>query len=618
MIQPENQLSEAYRKLLHGTMSRRDFIARAAALGVGASTALLLINSPTAGVSAQAVPGDRPSFGTDGQVRGAGGELKLLQWLGPTILNSHEARGTSDYLASCLVQEPIMHFSQDGSLLANLVTEVPSIENGGLSADLRTVTYRLIDGLFWSDGEPVTAEDVQWTWQWITDETNASLNVDIYETIESVEVLSRTEVTITFIEPTLAWFYPFTGSYWGALLPKHIWDGQDKDAVNRSFLTNPIGTGPYKVDSFSEGDQIVYSINDRFREPNKPYFSSVMLRGGGDAATTAQAVLEGGEADLAWNVVGDSQLLQILESAGTGVIGTGPNSAVEHLAFNFSDPQIEIEGERSSLQAPHPFLSDPVVREAMTLAIDREAIASFYLGGDLEPVAVNILNGVVAMESPNTEHEFDISRANQLLDDAGWIWTGDVRSKDGTELSVAYHTTVGGPRQRTQHAVKESWESIGIRVQLGQFDRSNFFAADPVNDPDGVHYAKFYCDVQMFSMTVNTPMPLEFMVNWYAGPEHGNVAQLANGWQAFNIQRYINPRFDALYEAAMASTDASRVVELFIEMNDMLVNEFVVVPLVTRVSELYAISNRLLHENVAASPWEPLYWNIANWRTAEI
>jgi len=215
MVQPENGLVAMYEGLCRGTMSRREFMTRATALGISPSMSLMLINSLSEGVAAQDTPVERPSFGTDGHNRGAGGELKLLQWLGPTKLNSHQGSGTFDFLASCLVQEPLMSIAPDGSLLANLVTEVPSIENGGLSEDLRTVTYHLIDELVWSDGEPVTAEDVLWTWQWIMNETNASPSIDFYQQVESVEVLSPVEVTITFTQPTLTWFNPFTSSYGG-------------------------------------------------------------------------------------------------------------------------------------------------------------------------------------------------------------------------------------------------------------------------------------------------------------------------------------------------------------------------------------------------------------------
>ncbi len=214
MSQSESPLLFAFRDLQRGRITRREFMARAAALGASLPLIQIALNSLGAtGAMAQDAAAERPSVGTEGQTRGAGGELKLLQWLGPTNANSHQGIGTWDILASCLVQEPLMSIAPDGSLLANLVTEVPSVENGGLSADLRTVTYHLIEGLLWSDGEPVTADDVVWTWQWIMNETNASFSVEFYKPIESVEVLSPAEVTIIFREPTLAWFIPFTGSY---------------------------------------------------------------------------------------------------------------------------------------------------------------------------------------------------------------------------------------------------------------------------------------------------------------------------------------------------------------------------------------------------------------------
>src|SRR5699024_7539762 len=129
-------------------------------------------------------------------------------------------------------------------------------------------------------------------------------------------------------------------------------------------------------------------------------------------------------------------------------------------------------GERSNLRAPHPFLTDPAVRQAMTMAIDREAIArEIFLGGNIHVATSNVLTGIPALESPNTSLDFDIEGANDLLDRAGWERAGDTRSKNGIELAVSYVTTGIGElsplvryRQRMQAVVKAGWEAIGIQV----------------------------------------------------------------------------------------------------------------------------------------------------------
>ena len=287
---------------------------------------------------------------------------------------------------------------------------------------------------------------------------------------------------------------------------------------------------------------------------------------------------------------------------------------------NFTDPNREIEGERSSLRAPHPFLTDRAVRQAMSLAIDREALATEIFGAsDLVLPARNILTGIPALESPNTSYEYDLEAAINLLEEAGWSRQGSTRVKDGIELAVSYYTGVSATndqfkwyRPEIQVAVQAAWEAIGIEVQLGQLPGDEFFDDSPDNLQS---YNHFYCDVEMFSSDPSSPLPFPFFEDWYAGPDNSNVAQRENDWYGINIQRYVNPEFDALFEELTMTTDPERAADLLIQLNDLIVGDFVVVPLVARPDDIVALSNRIAVENVAPSFWEPLFWNIANWRT---
>lgn len=625
MVKLHSDLSAIYEDLRRGRMSRRAFVLRAAALGISPTLTLTLVNSVGGReVAAQNPPAERPTVGTHDQVRGAGGELKVRQWFAPSNVVAH----LTDFPASTpnvssMILEPLLSYAADGSLLPTLVTEVPSKENGGLSDDLTKVTLNLRDDVLWSDGEPFTADDVVWTWQWINDESNGAWTSWLWSQIQSIEATSPTQVQLIYAQPTLAWFFPIAGAYSGGIIPRHVWSGQDREAVNTEFATNPIGTGPYRIETFVPGDQIVCSINERYREPNKPYFATVSFQGGGDGASDAQAVLQNGDGDVAALLTAPPKLLKELETAGgTGRLVAGPPSNIEQIAFNFSDPNQEIDGERSSLRAPHPFLTDRAVRQAMTLAIDRESIASeIFLGGEIQPAARNILTGIASLESPNTSIEFNIEAANDLLDRAGWVREGDARSKDGILLAVSYYTTGIGDlaplvqyRLETQAAVKPGWEAIGIQVQLGQISADDFFDGSPENEQS---FAHFYRDVQMYSHGPISPLPDVYFFDWYAGPDNSNVAQRTNDWSGANTQRYVSPEFDLLYEEATTTTDPERAAELYIQMNDLIVRDFVVIPLVAQPGNLCALGHRISAENVAPSSWEPLFWNIANWRTVE-
>ena len=624
---PTRHLRDSWDDLRLGKVSRREFVARAAALGLASPVILAaVIASMSQPASAQEIASDRPSIGTDGQLRGAGGELLVRQWSAPNDLFFHHY--TDDFYpfsiaqVSSLIIEPLLSYAPDGSLLPTLAAEVPTKENGGLADDLMRVTLNLREDVLWSDGEPFTAEDVVWTWRWIT-ESKASPWSGAWTSFQEVGALNLSTVQLIYAEPTLAWFAPIAGAASGGILPSHVWKDKEKAGADLDYGVEPIGTGPYKITEFVPGDSIVCSINERYREPNKPFFASVRFEGGGDSASDAQAVLLDGEGDVAALLLIDPEFLLDMESAsGTGkLIATAP-TGVERIVFNFSDPSKEVDGERSNVQAEHPFLTDKTVRQAMAMAIDREAIArEIFGGGDLHRPARNILTGIAELESPNTSFEYNIEAANKLLDDAGWLMAGDTRVRDEVRLAVTYNTAVGEDnslvkrfRPRIQEVVKAGWEAIGIEVELGQIKGDIFFNVTPDNE---FSYAHFFCDVEMWGVSPGFPFPEFFFEDWYAGPDNSNVAQRANDWSGWNLQRYVNPDFDELYEESTTTIDPERAVELFILMNDLIVNDFVVVPLVTRPDMFYALSTRILAENVGASAWEPLFWNIANWRTVE-
>ncbi|HEY7035702.1 MAG TPA: peptide ABC transporter substrate-binding protein [Thermomicrobiales bacterium] len=608
-----------YQDLKSGRISRREFITRATALGVGLPVVLFILNSVKVSGAAAApnaqdaapLQSTRPTEGTDNQQRGAGGALKILQWQAATHLSVHVAQGTKDQLAAALITEPLMSYAQDGTLLPTLVSEVPSLENGGVSQDQTTVTYKLLPDVKWSDGQPFTADDVVFTWQWIMDPKNQSVDFTTYQPIANVEAVDPATVKITFSSPTQSWFVPFTSSYTGSVYPKHFWDGKDPQAANDEFRKAPIGTGPYVVDSFKENDQVTYKVNDNYREPTKPFFATVNIKGGGDAASAAQAVLQTGDWDFAWNLQVEPNILKQMEAAGKGKVITQPGASVERVLFNFADPDKEVNGERAEMNTPHPFLTDKAVRQALSLATDRDTIAvQFYDGPPGEPAAKNILTGIPKDESPNTSYEFNLDKANQTLDAAGWTKNGDVREKDGVQLKVQYFTTINSVRQKTQAVNKSNWEKAGFQVTLGQVDAGVFFDSAAGNDQSAAH---FFRDLEMYTSSPSSPFPLLYMQNWYAGPDGANIAQKANGWSGVNYARYNNPQYDALYDQATTETDAEKVAQLFIQMNDIVINDFVVVPLVQRAAEKIAVLNTMRDGNISPNIWEALYWNIANW-----
>lgn len=613
----QGKLAALYGQLKRGGIDRRGFLQGAAALGVAAPVSVFIANAAAyaqdaSPVASPVATGGRPDAGMEGKTRGQDGNLKLLQWQAPTHLMAHRATGTKDFMAADMINEPLMRYAADTTLLPNLITEVPSIENGLLKEDLSGVTFKLVDGIVWSDGEPLTAHDVVFTWQWIMEPDNASVSYDIWSSIESIVAEDDLTAVVTFSSPAAGWWDAFTGGNNGHIYPAHHWGGEIvNNEASDAFQMAPIGTGPYKIDSFEANDHATYSINELYREENKPAFATIELKGGGDAAAAARSVLQTGDYDYAWNLQVEPEVLQSMVSEdGSGQLIVEPGTSLERIHFNFTDPNKEVDGQRSEMNTPHPWLTDADVREALNLAVDREIIAS-TLYGPGQPATANVLNGIPAFASPNTSWEFNKDAANKILDDAGWVLNDGVREKDGIKLSGVFATSVNAVRQKTQVIVQANLAEIGVEVSLEQVDPGIYFDSAPGNDQT---INKMYWDMNMYTNNSTSTMPISYMSDWYAGPDRRNFSQKSNQWTGGNRQRWANDEYDAAFEAVQSATSMEEAAELFITMNDILIADRAVVPLVNRAADVYAISHTLYQENVAlGSGFEYNYWNIANW-----
>lgn len=533
--------------------------------------------------------------------------LKLLYWQAPTILNPHLSTGFKDSEASRITLEPLASYDKNGQAIAFLAAEIPTLENGGLAADGKSVTWKLKPDIQWSDGTPFTAADVVFTYQFITNPEVGASTAGSYQIIDSVEAIDDYTVKVNFKDVTPGWFLVFFGTE-GMILPRHKF--QEYNGPNsRQAAANlmPVGTGPYRVVEFKPGDVVVYEANPYFRLPDKPHFQRVELKGGGDATSEARAVLQTGDADFAYNLQVEAPVLQQLEAAGKGESVEAFGPLMERILFNLTDPnKATADGERSSLQFPHPFFSDKAVRQAFNLALDRDTIAQ-RLYGEAGQATANFIVAPPQFISPNTSYEFNLEKAAALLDQAGWQDTNgnDIRDKNGVEMQVLFQTSVNPLRQKTQEIIKQALGSIGVGVELKSIDASIFFSGDPANTDTAEH---FYADLQMFTTGNTSPDPSGYFKFYTCG----QIPQKANNWTGDNPSRYCNPEYDRLWQQSVTELDPERRRQLFLRMNDMLVKEeIVVMPLVDR-AEVAGVSNRI--EGVDLTSWDLNTWNIADWK----
>src|SRR5919106_3150661 len=362
----ERELTTMIDEVKSGRLSRRRFVQTMVGLGLTAPLATQMLTS--AGVAqAQSKLAYRPTK------RGGGGPLRVLWWQGATLLNPHFAVGTKDQDGSRIFYEPLASWDPDGNLAPILAAEIPSLQNGGVAKDGRSVTWKLKKGVTWHDGKPFTADDCLFTAEFAAVPATASVSIATYKDIK-VDKLDSHTLKVTFSKPTPFWDDPFVGVR-GMIIPKHLFEAF-KGGKSREAPTNlkPVGTGPYRFVDFKPGDIVRGELNPSYHEPNRPHFDAIEMKGGGDAVSAARAVLQTGEFDYAWNMLVEDDVLKRLEASGRGRVHITPSGAIEMLQLNTTDPWTEVDGERSSAKTRHPTLSDPAVREAMSLLVDRASI----------------------------------------------------------------------------------------------------------------------------------------------------------------------------------------------------------------------------------------------------
>jgi len=275
---------------------------------------------------------------------------------------------------------------------------------------------------------------------------------------------------------------------------------------------------------------------------------------------------------------------------------------IEHIQCNFTDPNKDVDGERSSVKTKHPFLTDPAVRQALNLLVDRSSVQE-QIYGRTGVAAANFLNAPERFNSKNNRFEFNVDKANQILEAAGWKRGGDgIRAKDGVKLKVVYQTSINAPRQKTQAIVKQAAAKAGIDAEIKAVTASVYFSSDAAN-PDT--YTHFYTDIQMYTTTMTMPDP-ELFMNQFTSWE---IASKENKWQGRNITRWRSEEYDKIYRAAEAEMDPVKRAALFIKMNDLVIQNQVVIPVVQR-PRVAAVSSRL---RVEQSGWDSDFWALHNW-----
>lgn len=543
--------------------------------------------------------------------RGADGHVNIIYWQAPSILNPYLSGGTKDQESASIIIEPLGRYNETGEMVPFLATEIPTLENGGVSEDLTEITWTLKPDLLWSDGTPFTANDVKFTADYCMHPEGGCAQAAKFEGVSAIEVIDDLTVKVTFSEAKPNPYGPFMGAQSPIIQAAQFADclgAKAPECTEANF--NPIGTGPFHVTEFRPNDVISLEANPNYRDPAKPAFATMTFKGGGDATAAGRAVLETGEFDYAWNLQLAPEVIEQMTAGGRGKTIAAFGSLVERIHVNMTDASSSLpDGERSTAKHPHPSLSDPAVRQALSMAIDRDLLVEIGYGQAGRPTC-NLVPAPELYASDNTDClVHDIDGANALLDEAGWTrGAGGIREKDGVRLSYLFQTSTNAVRQDFQALIKQWWDEIGVDTELRNVSASVFFGGDP-GSPDT--FQKFYADLQMFANNFDGTDPEAYL----AAQLCGKAPRPESQWQGENISRFCDPAFDALVAELGRTGELEKRGEIARKLNDMLTKESnVVIPLVDR-GRVSAHSNTL--GGVVLNTWDSELWNVADWYRTE-
>ncbi|WP_445810353.1 peptide ABC transporter substrate-binding protein [Yoonia sp.] len=550
----------------------------------------------------------------DDGVRGSSGQLNIIYWQAPSILNPFLSGGTKDVEASSIILEPLARYDNTGALVPYLAKDIPTVANGGVSEDLTTITWKLKEGLLWSDGTAVTAADAVFTSEYCMHPEGGCAQLSKYNGVQTVAALDDLTIQIIFEAPQPNPYGPMVGGQSPILQAAQFADclgARAPECTEANF--GPIGTGPFVVTDFRTNDVIQLEANTNYRDASKPAFATVTFKGGGDATAAGRAVLETGEFDYAWNLQLAPDVIASMAAAGMGTPVSAFGTLVERIEMNLTNPSPDLPPEtRSTAAEPHPFLSEEAVRRALSMAIDRELLVEVGYG-QAGRATCNLVPGPEIYASLDNTGCLvqDIDGANALLDKAGWVDSNGngIRDKDGVELNILFQTSTNAVRQDFQALIKDMWDQIGVNTELRNIDASVFFGGDP-GSPDT--FEKFYADVEMYANNFDGSDPQSYL----GGYTCDKAPRPETQWQGENINRFCDPAYDALVVELQQTADIAERSRIARKLNDMLTKDsMVIVPLVDR-GRVSAHANSL--GGVVLNTWDSELWNVADWfRLAE-
>jgi len=536
-----------------------------------------------------------------------GGQIVYALYQEPQILNPYIATQIAALEAYTPVLEGLLGVDPDGNFFPLLAKEVPTVENGQVSADGLTVTYNLKEGILWSDGQPFSCDDVHFTWEAITHPDSGAVATTGYSDIESVTCPDAQTVVLNFAQFYAPYLTLFSTSH--AILPRHA-TGDPADMQKWVFNWHPTGTGPFKIQKWVTGDHITYVPNENYRDyPAKPALDKLIVRII-PSREVGKALIRTGEIDVLWDL-SEADVPEFEDIADVEVHIT-PGPGTERLVLNLADP--ELDATADPLNNPHWALGDVRVRQAIEAAIDKQFVNEQLLYG-LASVGTNELNnGWAKVELPPSQ--YDPARAEALLEEAGWIdedgdgvreCRGCLYAEAGRPLRLKIQTTSGNQlREETEQVLLEMLAEVGIELYIENVPSAVLFGSWA----SGAFRRHGQFDMLLY--TTSDGVDPQLQVEGYFHKD--KMPTEANGGAGFNYSRWVNEPFSQLVEQAGATPDLQKRRELYRQAMEILTDE---------LPHIYLYDRNVIHLTQArvngfeVTPWWTQSWNVAGWSVAE-
>ncbi|MBD8625185.1 peptide ABC transporter substrate-binding protein [Pseudomonas sp. CFBP 13727] len=462
----------------------------------------------------------------------------------PTVFNPHMPHIEVDDGIHWNVFDPLFGIAPTGEFVPALATEVPTVANGGISADGLQWKIKLRSDAKWHDGRPFTADDVKYTLELIVSPNFRSGRRAGHDLLRDITVVSPTEIHWR-MEKSYAPYASILSSTF--MLPKHILSAA-ADVNTAPFNNAPIGTGPFKWGTRVAGDHIQLKANPDYYG-TKPQLESVIFKYIPDL-TVLYTQFKTGDIDVtAMQGITPDHYEEAKDLAGRTVVIL-PVATIESVTLNMERPQFK----------------DPVVRQALYMAIDKKTIIDELYFGLVLPTET-YMPQQSAYYNPNLpKQSFNIEAATKLLDDAGWKpGAGGIREKDGVRLSFTNSTTAGNQiREQAQQFIQQTWLAIGVEMKIS-------------NLPPAVMWGEYWVQSKFDSVIVGN----NFLTG--ADPDtrdyFGSQSTNAKGGAGQNNSQYVNAKVDELLAQGASMQDVAQRKAVYVQVQDLIRQDLPILPL---------------------------------------